>query len=113
MKKIKFLFLGLLTGLVLSVCAGCGQTAGDVKSTEDTDPVENAGNADTISWQDLAPIDALDLKYADQFSVTYYGEEKYALVTIGEDEKFLVVPEEEQGAGRYSGRHYASSQTIK
>ena len=38
----------------------------------------------------------LDLKYADQFSVTYYGEEKYALVTIGEDEKFLVVPEEEQ-----------------
>ena len=96
MKKIKFLFLGLLTGLVLSVCAGCGQTAGDVKSTEDTDPVENAGNADTISWQDLAPIDALDLKYADQFSVTYYGEEKYALVTIGEDEKFLVVPEEEQ-----------------
>ena len=96
MKKIKFLFLGLLTGLVLSVCAGCGQTAGDVKSTEDADPVENAGNADTISWQDLAPIDALDLKYADQFSVTYYGEEKYALVTIGEDEKFLVVPEEEQ-----------------
>lgn len=96
MKKIKFLFLGLLTGLVLSVCAGCGQTAGDVKSTEDTDPVENAGNADTISWQDLAPIDALDLKYADQFSVTYYGEEKYTLVTIGEDEKFLVVPEEEQ-----------------
>ena len=61
--------------------------SGDVKSTEDADPVENAGNADTISWQDLAPIDALDLKYADQFSVTYYGKERYALITIGEDEK--------------------------
>ena len=29
------------------------------------------------------------------FSVTYYGEENYALVIIGEDEKFLVVPEGE------------------
>ena len=49
MKKIKFLFLGLLTGLVLSVCAGCGQTAGDVKSTEDTDPVENAMQTSFLS----------------------------------------------------------------
>ena len=37
----------------------------------------------------------MDLSYADQFSVTYYGEENYALVIIGEDEKFLVVPEGE------------------
>ena len=106
MKKIKLLFLGLLTGLVLSVCARCGQTAGenalnadiakadaakagsgtDAPGTNDPEP------EDAVSWSDLAPIDALDLKYADQFSVTYYGEEKYALVTIGEDEKFLVVP---------------------
>ena len=109
MKKIKLLFLGLLTGLVLSVCAGGGQTAGENALNADIAKVDaaKAGSGidapgtndpepeDAVSWSDLAPIDALDLKYADQFSVTYYGEEKYALVTIGEDEKFLVVPEEE------------------
>lgn len=100
MKKVKFLFLGLLTALTLGVCAGCGQTAGDAKSTEDAEQAESAAKAqntgeNALSWTDLAPIDALSLKYADQFSVTYYGEEKYALITIGEEEKFLVVPEEE------------------
>lgn len=109
MKKIKLLFLGLLTGLVLSVCAGGGQTAGENALNADIAKVDaaKAGSGidapgtndpepeDAVSWSDLAPIDALDLKYADQFSVTYYGEEKYALVTIGEDEKFLAVPEEE------------------
>ena len=114
-KRLKLSFLVALTALVLGVCAGCGQVAGDAKSIEDAGQIgnaargqsagENAGNADAakegsgtedvVYWSDLAPIDALDLKYADQFSVTYYGEEKYALVTIGEDEKFLVVPEEE------------------
>lgn len=100
MKKIKFLFLGLLTALALGVCAGCGQTAGNAKSTEDAEQAESAAKAqntgeNALSWTDLAPIDALSLKYADQFSVTYYREEKYALITIGEEEKFLVVPEEE------------------
>ena len=77
MKKIKFLFLGLLTALALGVCAGCGQTAGDAKSTEDAEQAESAAKAqntgeNALSWTDLAPIDALSLKYADQFSVTYY-----------------------------------------
>ncbi len=100
MKKVKFLFLGLLTALTLGVCAGCGQTAGNAKRIEDAEQAESAAKAqntgeNALSWTDFAPIDALSLKYADQFSVTYYGEEKYALITIGEDEKFLVVPEEE------------------
>lgn len=118
MKKCKFLFLELLTVLVFCVCAGCVQTEGDVEKSENAQQamsagkaenfwkngknadvtnegsgIENIGTEDIACWQDLVPIDALDLKYAHQFSVTYYGEEKYALLTIGEDEKFLVVPE--------------------
>lgn len=49
----------------------------------------------SLSWSELTQTGSMDLSYADQFSVTYYGEENYALVIIGEDEKFLVVPEGE------------------
>lgn len=40
----------------------------------------------SLSWSELTQTGSMDLSYADQFSVTYYGEENYALVIIGEDE---------------------------
>ena len=105
-KKARAVFLLAVTVLILGMCVGCGQKAGKITDTGAVEHRESAvklqdtgeegGEAGHVSWSGLAPTDTLDLKYASQFSVTYYGEEKYALVTIGEDEKFLVVPEEEQ-----------------
>ena len=111
-KLFQSAFLTAATVLLLSMCAGCGQTSETGKNadniekenTEDTGKTQNTGTdaektdspkEDAVSWTDLVPGDTLPLEYADQFSVTYYGEEEYALITIGEDEKFLVVPENE------------------
>ena len=81
-KLLKGFLLGTLTVCVLGMCAGCGQK---------TENIENTVTSTTAQEQ----TGSMDLSYADQFSVTYYGEENYALVIIGEDEKFLVVPEGE------------------
>ena len=104
-KKARAVFLLAVTVLILGMCVGCGQKAGKTTDTGAVEHRESAvklqdtgeegGEAGHVSWSGLAPTDTLDLKYASQFSVTYYGKERYALITIGEDEKFLVVPEEE------------------
>ena len=109
-KHFQSAFLTAAAVLLLSMCAGCGQAsetgknADKLENTEDTGKTQNTGadaektdspKEDAVSWTDLVPRDTLPLEYADQFSVTYYGEEEYALITIGEDEKFLVVPENE------------------
>ena len=98
-KLLKGFLLGTLTVCVLGMCAGCGQKTENIENTV-TSPTAQEQTGKTgqksLSWSELTQTGSMDLSYADQFSVTYYGEEKYALVTIGEDEKFLVVPEEEQ-----------------
>ena len=43
-------------------------------------------------WDEMTVDHSLALEYADQFSVDYY-EGGYALLTIGEEQRFLVVPE--------------------
>lgn len=104
-KKARAWLWAAVTVLILVICAGCGQKAGETTDAGATEHKESAAKlkdageegreAGHVSWSGLAPTDTLGLKYASQFSVTYYGEERYALITIGEDEKFLVVPEEE------------------
>ena len=104
-KKARAWLWAAVTVLILGMCVGCGQKAGETTDAGATEHRESAvklqdtgeegGEAGHVSWSGLAPTDTLDLKYASQFSVTYYGKERYALITIGEDEKFLVVPEEE------------------
>ena len=104
-KKARAWLWAAVTVLILGMCVGCGQKAGETTDAGATEHRESAaklkdageegGEAGHVSWPGLAPTDTLDLKYASQFSVTYYGKERYALITIGEDEKFLVVPEEE------------------
>ena len=55
--------------------------------------------------QVLRQTDTLDLKYASQFSVTYYGKERYALITIGEDEKISGSTRRRAGARWPAGRY--------
>lgn len=95
-KLLKGFLLGTLTVCVLGICAGCGQKTENIENIV-TSPTAQEQTGKTgqksLSWSELTQTGSMDLSYADQFSVTYYGEENYALVIIGEDEKFLVVPE--------------------
>ena len=97
-KLLKGFLLGTLTVCVLGMCAGCVQKTENIENTV-TSPTAQEQTGKTgqksLSWSELTQTGSMDLSYADQFSVTYYGEENYALVIIGEDEKFLVVPEGE------------------
>lgn len=97
-KLLKGFLLGTLTVCVLGMCTGCGQKTENIENTvTSTTAQEQTGKTGqkSLSWSELTQTGSMDLSYADQFSVTYYGEENYALVIIGEDEKFLVVPEGE------------------
>lgn len=97
-KLLKGFLLGTLTVCILGMCAGCGQKTENIENIV-TSPTAQEQTGKTgqksLSWSELTQTGSMDLSYADQFSVTYYGEENYALVIIGEDEKFLVVPEGE------------------
>ena len=82
-KKARAVFLLAVTVLILGMCVGCGQKAGKTTDTGAVEHRESAvklqdtgeegGEAGHVSWSGLAPTDTLDLKYASQFSVTYYG----------------------------------------
>ena len=45
-----------------------------------------------LLWTDMKVTDSMELLYADQFSVDYYNED-YALITIKDGGRFLVIPE--------------------
>jgi iron complex transport system substrate-binding protein len=48
--------------------------------------------SETWSWQERTLTGRLELLYADQFTVDYY-EDEYALVSIADGQRFLVIPE--------------------
>lgn len=81
--------LALALGLTLSACAPAAPADGT--------------QAGAVSWDSLAYDHSLELEYADQFSVDYYQGD-YALIEIGDGERYLVVPEgEEVPAGLEEG----------
>ncbi len=43
------------------------------------------------TWDERKPVSHMTLDYAKEFTVDYY-EDDYALITIGSDQKYLVVP---------------------
>ncbi len=76
MRRLKYL-MGIL---MLSACfflVGCGAQ-------------ESASN-----FSDWKPTGSMDLQYADQFSVDYY-DGGYALITIADQDQYLLVPEGKQ-----------------
>ena len=79
MKKIVLLFIviGILTGMVTA----CGSAADGDQKTHDTE----------ISQQ-LTFDHSETLDYAQKFSIDRYQDD-YALVTITDDSRYLVVPE--------------------
>jgi iron complex transport system substrate-binding protein len=70
-----------LLGLLVLLCcclAGCAAEE------------QTAASNDAASWSTLSVTDSMDLQYATQFSVDYYGP--YALITIQGERRYLVVP---------------------
>lgn len=52
-----------------------------------------AEEGDRLLWKDMKVTGSLELLYADQFCADYYNED-YALITIVDGGRFLVVPED-------------------
>ena len=105
-------YVRCLTVILLSVvmlCAGCtgkdaeGSSAGgsgeqtaaaDSRQNEAGSSTEAAPKTETASrsWNNMSPVSSMDLLYADQFSVDYY-ENNISLITIGDTDQFLLLPE--------------------
>ena len=83
MKK-RYLILLTALLLVLAACAAAPQPP-------QTDEAP-AAPAQAVSWETLSFGRTLPLQYANQFSVSYAGED-YTRVTIGDDQTFLLVAE--------------------
>ena len=83
MKK-RYLILLTALLLVLAACAAAPQPP-------QTDEAP-AAPAQTVSWDALSFDRTLPLQYANQFSVSYAGED-YTRVMIGDDQTFLLVAE--------------------
>lgn len=77
-KQLTAIFLMILTVCLLTGCSGGQDTEAQEKDTD-----ISAG----LTWEK-----SMELDYAEKFSVDYYTD-GYALVTIPEDGRFLVVPE--------------------
>ncbi len=78
MKKLAAIILNILTVFVLAACGSAQDTVTMEKNT-DISP-------------ELSYSHSMELTYAERFSVDYY-EDGYALITIWEGGRFLVVPE--------------------
>lgn len=75
-----WLALSIGIALILTACGKSAPSADTSGTGQDWDSMERTGS--------------MELSYADQFSVDYYGD--YSLITIGEDEQeFLLVPEDD------------------
>ena len=79
MKKIILLFI--VTGILVGMVTACGSAADGTQKTHDTE----------ISQQ-LTFDHSETLDYAQKFSIDRYQDD-YALVTITDDSRYLVVPE--------------------
>lgn len=89
MKKIKMIILGILLGLFTILSCACSVQEG-VKEAEDF-----TEQAETEEWEKMNIDYSMELQYANQFAVDYY-EDGYALITIKDGGRFLVVPENVQ-----------------
>ena len=78
MKRILCALLAALTALALCACGAAQDNGG--------------GGQASLSWEELSFEETMPLRYAEQFSVSYAGED-YKFITIGQDQEFLLVAE--------------------
>ena len=80
MRRLTAAMLALLLTLALCACS-------TGKTPENTD-----GQGTSVAWEDLAFDRTMPLRYAEQFSVEYAGED-YKRITIRDDRVYLLVAE--------------------
>ena len=76
----------LALALLLSACASAPASA-----PASAAPAESGGRTQ-VQWSGLTVEKSLELQYAEQFSVDYF-EGGYALIRIGDESEYLLVPE--------------------
>lgn len=80
LKRLRYKFLLMLSLLFVASFLFCGCTK-----------AENTQN-DSYKWGEMKVEGSLPLEYATQFTVDYY-EGGYTLITIGDTDRYLIVPE--------------------
>ena len=80
LKRLRYKFLWMLSLLFVASFLFCGCTK-----------VDNTQN-DNYKWGEMKVEESLPLEYATQFTVDYY-EGGYTLITIGDTDRYLIVPE--------------------
>ena len=84
-RKCIYLLLLVLAGLAPAGCTGRQESTNNIS--------EEAGLLDNLSWEDMQVSASLELKYATQFTVDFYGED-YDLITIADNDRYLLVKNE-------------------
>lgn len=80
LRRLRYKFLLMLSLLFVASFLFCGCTKAD-----------NTQN-DSYKWGEMKVEGSLPLEYATQFAVDYY-EGGYTLITIGDTDRYLIVPE--------------------
>ena len=88
MRKQRTIWLLLLAAAFLLCVPGCGRT----KDTEAGEEAADDDQGQALQWSDLKLDQSMELDYAEQFSVDY-DQDGYALLTITDTGRFLVVPD--------------------
>ena len=89
-KNITIISCLFLMGLLW--LTGCGSPSSD--STENS-MVESADQIEAVDWKDMKPVGAMELLYAENFSVDYY-EGGFKLLETMDGTQILVVPEDKE-----------------
>lgn len=105
------LFRSVLAAAILMTaaftCSGCSKktepgtaapstgenhTTASVYGSEENLQAQQNKDLPVLNWEEMSPTGSMDLLYADQFSADYY-EDGIALITIGDADQFLLLPE--------------------
>ena len=86
MKKIQIILCMMIVSLLPIFFGACARQEKTAKIQQ------SIVSENTYQWKDMQADHSLELLYAEEFSVDYY-DGGYALITIADEERFLVVPE--------------------
>ena len=71
---------------------GENRTTASVYGSEENLQAQQNKDLPVLNWEEMSPTGSMELLYADQFSADYY-EDGIALITIGDADQFLLLPE--------------------
>lgn len=94
MKKNRYCLILALVALIFSVLWGCSPKR-DPSITPQAVTSQSTTPKSAGKWSEQTIRRTMELLYADQFSVDYY-DDNYAMITIKDNRRYLVVPEDRE-----------------